>query len=186
MRRYVLCLSALAFLVAGSSAAFAQSSRKSREPDWQTITSDTFTYQATFPGKPKDFAKRHNTNSGELLVSTWSLESKDLVYAVTATKYPDKFAEADSKKLFSAAKDTLSANGGKIVTDEKATIDGPDDSKIDGRDVTVEFGKTQIRTRIVLHGLTLYQASVTGKKDLVNSETAKKFITSFEVTKGTK
>ena len=183
MRRFVLTLSALAFLLAGSSAAFAQSSRKSREPEWQTITSDTFTYKAIFPGKPKDYAKRHATKSGDLLVSTWSLESKDVVYAVTATKYSDKFADADSKKMFKAAKDALSANGGKIITDEAVTIIGPDDSKIDGRDVTVEFGKTHIRTRIALNGLTLYQVSVTGKKDPVNGELPKKFMTSFEVTK---
>ena len=183
MRQFVLTLSALAFLVAGSSAVFAQSSRKSNEPDWQTITSDTFTYKAIFPGKPKDFAKRHSLKSGELLVSTWSLESKDVVYAVTATKYSDKYADADSKKLFKAAKDALSANGGKIVADEVITIVGPDESKIDGRDVTVEYGKTHIRTRIALNGLTLYQVSVTGKKDPVNGELAKKFIAAFEVTK---
>jgi hypothetical protein len=183
MRKFVLSLSILAFVVAGSSVAVGQSSRKSREPEWQTITSDTFTYKVIFPGKPKDFAKRHTTNSGELLVSTWSLESKDVVYAVTATKYSDKYADADSKKIFKAAKDALSANGGKIILDEAITVTGPDDSKIDGRDVTVEFGKSHIRTRIVLNGLTLYQVSVTGKKDAVNSEVAKKFIAVFEVTK---
>jgi hypothetical protein len=186
MRRFVFAMSALAFVMAGSSDTLAQSSRKSREPEWQTITSDTFAYKATFPGKPKDFAKRHDTRLGDLLVSTWSLESKDAVYAVTATKYSDKFAEADSKKLFAAAKDALSANGGKIVTDERIAITGPDEIKIEGRDVTVEFGKTQIRTRIALHGLTLYQVSVTGKKDAVNNEVAKKFIAAFEVTRETK
>lgn len=183
MRQFALCLLALFFTVAVPALALAQSSKSKKDPDWALLDNRDFKYKTAFPGKTKEVTKKPNSKAGELTVHTVSHEDKDRLYAVTTTQYPDKLKDADPKLVLLAAKDALSANGGKIVADESVTVTGPDESKLDGRDLTVEFGKSRIRTRLVLVGPTLYQVSVTGTEKALKNDMAEKFIRAFEVTK---
>ena len=178
MRYVLLSLAALFF----ASAAFAQSKSK-KEPAWQTFESELMNYKTAFPGKPKEVTKKPASKAGDLIVNTASLETKDIVYAVTATIYPEKLKDVDPKKLFSSAKDALSANGGKIITDEAITVTGPNEAKHEGREVTVEFGKNRVRTRLLLVNLVLFQVSVTGTEKALQNPLAGKFVSAFEVTK---
>ena len=183
MRHHFVAFIAVLFAAAVPAMALSQSSKNKKEPEWQAYESELMNYKTHFPGKPTEKTKKPNSKAGDLIVNTASLESKDLIYAVTATQYPEKIKEADSKQLFTAAKDALSANGGKIVTDEAVSITGPNDTKRDGRDVTVEYGKLRIRTRLLLIDSILYQVSVTGTEKALANPLAGKFLSSFELTK---
>jgi len=179
MRQLVLVAVLAAFAV--PAVAVAQSKSK-KEPEFKEFVSEKLKYKVFFPGNPNQVTKNPSTKIGELTVNTVSLELKDVVYAVTATQYPDKLKDADAKLILLAAKDALSANGGKILSDETISIGGPDESKIEGREVAVEFGKTRIRTRLALVGPILYQVSVTGTEKALGGELPKKFLPAFEVT----
>ena len=178
MRTVLVAIATLFFL----STAFAQSKSK-KDPEWVPFESESMNYKTAFPGKPKEVTKKLPTKAGELVLNTASLEKWDVIYSITATMYPEKFKDADPKKLFSSAKDALSANGGKIVTDEPSSVAGPNEAKHEGRDVTVEYGKNRIRTRLVLVNLVLYQVSVTGTEKALSNPLAGKFVSAFEVTK---
>jgi hypothetical protein len=184
MRPAVLAVLSALFAAGLPAVALAQSSKtkKDKEPEWHQHASDTFRYKAIFPGKPKDVAKRISSNVGELLVSTWSFEGKDLLYAITATKYPEKMKAADPKLVLLAAKDALSANGGKIISDDPITVPGPDGAKSDAREVIVDFSRNRVRTRLLLANNLLYQVSVTGPESKMKADTVGKFLASFEVT----
>lgn len=177
--RTVLITIATLFL---ASTAFAQSKSK-KDPEWVPFECESMNYKTAFPGKPKEVTKKLPSKAGELVVNAVSLEKWDVIYSITATSYPEKFKDADPKKLFSSAKDALSANGGKIVSEEAITVAGPNETKHEGWDVTVEFGKNRNRTRLVLVNLVLYQVSVTGTEKALSNPLAGKFVSAFEVTK---
>lgn len=182
MRPSVLSILSALFAFGLPAVAIAQSkSKRDKEPQWHQHESETFGYKAIFPGKPKDVAKRVDSKVGELLISTWSYEAKDLLYAITATKYPEKMKAADPKLVFLAAKDALSANGGKILSDD--AISEPEGKNSYASEIVVEFGRNHVRTRILLANNRLYQISVTGSKSKLEGKTVEEFIRSFEMTK---
>lgn len=175
-----------AFFAFGLPAiALAQpKSKKDKEPEWHQHESETFCYKAIFPGKPKDVTKRVDSKAGELLISTWTFEGKDQLFAITATKYPEKMKGADPKLVLLAAKDALSSNGGKILSDgEIYPVPGPDGKSYEAREITVEFSRNRVRTRLLLANNLLYQISVTATESKLKADTVGKFLASFEVTK---
>lgn len=182
MRQYLITNCLIVMAAAVPMTAFAQS-KKQKEPDWQQHESELMNYKIVFPGKFKDVTKKNSTPAGDVILNTASVETRDLTYAVTAALYPDKFKEADQKKLFESAKDALSANGGKLEKDDPFEVTGANAVKYNGRDVTVAFGKNVIRTRLILINSILYQISVTGTEKAQANPVCDKFIRSFEYTK---
>jgi hypothetical protein len=164
--------------------ALAQSRSSKKEPAFQEYNSGPYDFKAFFPGKPKEVSKKQGSKAGELMVATVTLEERDITYCVTATRFPDKVKAADGKRVLAAVIDALSAEGGKLITNETYEVPNPKDkdAKIAGREVVVEFGKNQVRSRVLIHGATLYQISVTGTKDKITGPTAGKFLASFELT----
>ncbi|MFO0937486.1 MAG: hypothetical protein U0798_13325 [Gemmataceae bacterium] len=183
MRTVLLVLVALAFTSASFTSVSQAQSKSKKEVEWIPHESDSQNWKTLFPGKAKSTSRTAPSKAGELTISTVSLESRDVVYAVVATKFPESLNDADPKKLIAAARDALTASGGKVILDEKILVSGPRDTKYDGQDVTVEFGKNRIRTRLVYANSCLYQVSVTGQDKGLSTENAKKFMTAFEITK---
>ena len=182
MRQITLAITAILFTVGLPTFVLAQSKNK-KEPEWVPFESELMNYKTHFPGKPKEVTKKPSSKAGDLIINNVTLETRDLIFAISATIYPEKLGDADPKKLFASAKDALSANGGKIISDEASSVTGPNDTKHEGRDVVVEFGKNRVRTRLVLVKLVLYQVSVTGTEKALQNPLAGRFISVFEVTK---
>jgi hypothetical protein len=163
--------------------AFGQPKGK-KEPEFvHAYATDDVSFKAYFTEKPRTVTKKHDTKAGPITVTTVSVETRDLIYAVVETTFPEKFKDAEPKKLLAAAVDGLSANGGKVIATAPMAIAGPDGRKVEGKDVTVEFGSKRVRTRLAVSGLTLVQASVTGTKAYVDAKPAEQFLRAVELTK---
>ena len=133
-----------------------------------------------FPKPPKEASKEAKTAIGAIQINTCSLDiSRDVAYLLVWTDYPSAVMQTPVAKLLENVRDG-SKGTGSIVTDSAIEVS---DHKYPGRDFVLDFGSRFYRARAVLKGTRLYQVVIVAKnKDDVSSESANKFIDSFEIT----
>ncbi len=140
-------------------------------------------FVADFPGKVKAASRTVPSPAGGLTVTAETATAKgqsDIVFAVTYTDYPETFANLDASKLLNAVRDGMKTRDGTISNEKDLIADG---DRPAGIEVQFDYGKTHTRAHLHLIGTRLYQATVTGTKDDVESKTASLFLASFKLRK---
>jgi hypothetical protein len=182
MTRRVFAILGMACLVVSSVHG---QSRSRKEPEFtHAFQSDKVHFTAVFTEKPRVVTRKHESNAGTIAVTTVSVETKELIYAIAETTYPEAVKDADPAKLLASAMDGLSKNGGKVVAKEPIRLTATGDAKIDGFEVIVQYGSNQVRTRIAIVNRTLIQASVTGGEKATKGTSAEKFLRAVEINPG--
>lgn len=132
-------------------------------------------FTAKFNGKPREASTRIATEAGDLTVTTTSYsESSKLLLSVTHVDYPPRFNLVNKAAVLDAVRDGLKTQGAKIISEIIADTH---------REVTINHGKYVTRTRLVLNDTRLYQITVTGTPDQIESRIAETFLKSFAITK---
>lgn len=140
-------------------------------------------FAADFPGKPKTASRTVPSPAGGLTVTAETATAKgqsDVVFAVAYTDYPATFANLDASKLLIAVRDGMKTRDGTISNEKDLTVDG---DRPAGIEMQFDYGKTHTRAHLHLVGTRLYQVTVTGTKDDVESKTASLFLASFKLRK---
>ncbi len=135
-------------------------------------------YSIAFPDGVK--VKTMDQDSGGLKMYTASGEAKGNAYVVMYADFPAAVADVPTKVLFDGAEKGAVGEGGKLVSSKDLTH-GP--KKLPAREIVINKDGSKLRTRLVLSGTRLYIVIVGGEKDFADSDEAKDFIKSFEVTK---
>jgi len=163
---------AIPFLLLLPAFAFAEKPKPFDSPDGQ--------YRIEFPKEPSVSNRKLATPAGPLPIQTARSEvHKDLVLSVTVTTYPESFVDVAPAKLFDGVRDGMKAADGTVKLDRETTFG---EAKFPARDLSIESGKTTIRSRLILVDHRLYQLMLTGSKDCVAAAEAE-FLKSFELLK---
>ena len=140
-------------------------------------------FVADFPGKVKSSSRTVPSPAGGLTVTSEIATAKgqsDVVFAVAYTDYPATFANLDASKLLTAVRDGMKTRDGTIANEKDLVVDG---DRPAGIEVQFDYGKTHARAHLHLIGTRLYQVTVTGTKDDVESKPASLFLASFKLRK---
>jgi hypothetical protein len=143
--------------------------------DWIKHESKDGNFTVSVPSKLKQSSTTIATDAGDLKVVTESVsESSKLLLSVTFTDYPPRFSLVDKAAFFNAVRDGLKTKGAKVLKEEATETT---------RDVTISHGKTSTRTRLTLDGTRLYQVTVAGPAEQIESKPALQFLDSFQLKK---
>jgi hypothetical protein len=138
-------------------------------------------YKVLFPGAVKTDVLEVTAGKTKLPLTIDTVELRGgTAFLVTFIDAPDDVAKQPASTRLDKVRDGNKGDSGKVVEEKDLTI-GPE--KYAARDVLIEKGDGCIRNRIVIAGNRLYQVMITGKKDVVTSPSASRFLDSFEVTK---
>jgi hypothetical protein len=160
----------LAVLVVLFAAGFVTADSK---PKPTAITPSEAGFTAIFPNEPREMYKDIATAAGNVTVVTYRVELKSIVYSVSFTDYPESFGEIDPEKILTGVRDGMKGDG-SAKKDEKTHLDN-----IPGRDIVIEAGKNQIRSRVYLSKRRLYQVMVSGTTKIMADQAREKEIESF-------
>lgn len=144
---------------------------------WKEFTSKEAGFTVLFPGKPK-LSKQEVAGT---TVLQYSVETDGASYAVAYAELPAKAPEI--KKVLDGARDGAVRNTkGKLVSESEITL-GKD--KHPGREILVEVAENVfLRQRFFLvDGQKMPQVIVAGKKEVVSSKDADRFLDSFKLDK---
>lgn len=171
--RWLMTISLLGLLVALTHAG-------DDKKDLAVYESNEGRYKAMLGEEPRIEKKAVNTEAGKLTIHSATVNlNRDLTLAVSWTDYPESFRTVPQDKLLTAVREGMKAKASRTTeTPIPATDPNPA-----GTEMLVEYGRNCLRTRLYLVNNRLYQVSATGKKDMVESRTAGKFLASFEVLK---
>ena len=165
----------LGLLVGLGAAAAGQA------PAFKLYASSEGRFKVLMPGAVK--TQRVDVMAGmDKLVLT--IDSVELLagtsFLVTFIDSTDEAAKQSAAERLNKVRDGNKGADGKVVEDKDLTLGA---EKHPVRDVLVEKPTGFLRNRIVVVGRRIYQVMVVGSKDVVTSESADKFLASFEVTK---
>jgi hypothetical protein len=172
MRRTTNLLAALAsILLLGFAPA----------PEWKEYVSKDGRYKVQLPGTPMEKTQKV-PGAGDVLMVVYEL--KDGAYLANFTDIPGAAkdsAEMIDKRLDGARDGAAGSVGGKVVKEEKITLD----KKYPGREIQIELpgDKGLLRARYYWVEGRLYQTIVVGTKAFVGGDDTKKFLDSFALTK---
>ena len=154
----------------GSSAALPP------PPPMHAIESTAGRFTASYPEKPKKFARK----IGEHEFTGYESETKDGTCAVAYVDLPIPGGESDEKireRIDAARTDVLASVQGNLTNEKDATVG----SGRPGRDFTATANDKHLRGRVFLVGARLYRITVLGTEGFLNSEEATAFLDSFKL-----
>jgi hypothetical protein len=138
-------------------------------------------YKVLFPGAVRTDVVQVSAGKAKIPLTIDTVELLGgTAFMVTFIDTPDDVAMQPAATRLDKVRDGNKGDVGKVLEEKDLTIGT---EKYAARDVLIEKGDGCIRNRIVIAGNRLYQVMITGKKDVVSSPSASKFLDSFEVTK---
>ena len=138
-------------------------------------------YKVLFPGAVKTEVAQVPAGKAQLPLTIDTVELLGgTAFMVTFIDPPEDVAKQPAATRLDKVRDGNKGDTGKVLEEKDLTIGT---EKYAARDVLIEKGDGCIRNRIVIAGNRLYQVMITGKKDVVTSPSATRFLDSFEVTK---
>jgi hypothetical protein len=172
MRGRILALAGLT--VAFAAVASAQ--------DFKSFASKEGRYKALFPGEVRSDATDIGSGKEKLKFNYDMVELKgDTVFMVSFVDSSDEVAKQPVGPRLDKVRDGNKGEAGKVLEEKEITF-GPE--KYPGRDLLLQKPGSFIRNRAIFAGKRLYQVMVQSpSKEVVTSQSADKFIASFEITK---
>jgi hypothetical protein len=149
------------------------------QSEWKAFSPADGAFTVQLPGKPTEFKKCVETPDGaiEVLVYELTPPGNQGKFAVSYSDYPEAKAGTEDKRLDNAREGAVAATKAKLKREKSLLLD-----TYPGRELTLEVeGKGQIVMRLYAVKNRLYQIVVTGPTDLVTSQDAQKFLTSFKL-----
>jgi len=175
MRARMFAVLGLAVALGFAGAMAAQS------PEFKPYASTEGRYKVLFPGPVKTDTVDVKTDTGETTVTIDSVELKaGTSFLVSFVDAPEGVSKQPAGPRIDKVRDANRGKDGKVLAEKELTIGT---EKYPARDVLIEKPDGCIRNRIVIAGNRLYQVMVQGPKDVVTSQSADRFLASFEVTK---
>ncbi|MDY3553645.1 hypothetical protein R5W24_002748 [Gemmata sp. JC717] len=151
--------------------------------DFKPFASSDGRYKIQFPGTPKTATTDVASGKDTLKLTIDSVELKgDISFAVSHIDASEEVSKRPPGPRLEKVRDAVKGENGKVLEDKEVTL-SLGDAKFTGRDVVLETPNGFLRNRMVIVERRLYQVMVQGSKEVVTSETADKFINSFELTK---
>ncbi|MCI0703780.1 MAG: hypothetical protein L0241_22200 [Planctomycetia bacterium] len=149
--------------------------------EFKPFASSAGRYKILFPGPVKTQTTDIKAGKDTLKLTLDLVELKgDTVFLVSFVDTSEAVAKQPPGPRLNKVRDGNKGENGKVLEDKDVTIGS---EKYPGRDVLIETPKGYIRNRIVIAGNRLYQVMIQGSKEVVTSESADKFLASFEITK---
>ena len=170
MRTRIVTFAALVMLTAGASGQ-----------EFKQYASGAGRYKILFPGDVKTETTDVQAGKDTLKLTLDSVELKgDTTFMVSYIDASDEVAKKPAGPRLDKVRDGNKGASGKVIEDKSIEVGT---EKFPGRDILIETPGGYVRNRAVIAGNRLYQVMVQGSKDVVNSPSADKFISSFEITK---
>lgn len=149
--------------------------------DFKPFASGAGRYKVLFPGAVKTETSDITSGKDTLKLTLDVVELKgDTTFMVTYVDTPDEVAKKPVGPRLDKVRDGNKGESGKVLEEKDITLGM---EKYPGRDLLIETPSGFIRNRVVIVDKRLYQVMIFGNKDVVTSESADKFIASFEITK---
>jgi hypothetical protein len=152
----------------------------SGQVEWKTFSPDGGAFSVQMPGTPKEFKKNVETPGGavEVLIYEMPVPATEGKFVVSLCDFPEAMKPGtEDKRLDNARDGALASTKGKLKREKSLLID-----TYPGREVTIEVeGKGMVVLRLYAVNKRLYQVMVVGPMDLVTSQDAQKFLTSFRL-----
>jgi hypothetical protein len=101
-------------------------------------------------------------------------------FLVTYVDAPPEVAKLPPGPRIDKVRDANKGDRGKVLEEKELSLGT---EKYPARDVLIQTPAGCLRNRIVIAGPRLYQVMIRGEKDVVTSDSATRFLASFEVTK---
>jgi hypothetical protein len=168
MRHIVTALVVAAFVVPTVGAA-----------DDEKYVSKEGKYAIQFPADAKVETGKQKANRVDVFFAR--VVGKDSVYAAMYSDLTDDDKNTPAKKILDEAVGGMLERSNGKAKKLKDIEFGPD--KHPGREVLMEYDGNTMKARIILVGMRVYVAVVTGPKDFATTKDATKFLDSFEITK---
>lgn len=154
-----------------------------RAQELKPFASSAGRYKAQFPGGVKTATTDVPAGNDTLKLTLDSVELKgDISFTVSYVDASEEVAKRPAGPRLEKVRDAVKGEKGKVLDDKEVTLTLGEE-KFPGRDVLLETPNGFLRNRMVIVGRRLYQVMVQGSKEVVTSDTADKFINSFELTK---
>jgi hypothetical protein len=154
-----------------------------RGQDFKPFASGAGKYKVQFPGTVKTATTDVQAGKDTLKLTLDSVELKGgIAFTVSYIDATEEVAKRPPGPRLEKVRDAIKGEKGTVLEDKEITV-ALGEEKFPGRDVLFETPTGSLRNRMVIVGPRLYQVMVQGSKEAVTSETATKFITSFELTK---
>lgn len=152
--------------------------------DLKPFASGAGRYKAQFPGAVKTTTTDVAAGKDTLKLTLDAVELKgDITFTVSYVDASEEVAKRPPGPRLEKVRDAIKGDKGTVLDDKEITV-ALGDEKFPGRDVLIETPAGFLRNRIVIVERRLYQVMVQGgSKEVVTSETADKFLNSFELTK---
>ena len=165
----------IALLLALPAAASGQ--------EFKPFASGAGRYKVQFPGTVKTVTTDVQAGKDTLKLTLDSVELKGgITFTVSYIDAPEDVAKRPAGPRLEKVRDAIRGEKGTVVEDKEIMLPLGEE-KFPGREVLFETPNGFLRNRMVIVGPRLYQIMVQGSKEVVTSETASKFVTSFELTK---
>jgi hypothetical protein len=134
------------------------------------------------PGTPAEFKKTVEAPGGavDVLIYELPVPATEGKFVVSYFDIPEASAKAgtEDKRLDNARDGAVASSKGKLKREKSLLLD-----TYPGREVTIEIeGKGLVMVRLYAVRNRLYQVMAVGPSDLVTSQDAQKFLSSFRIT----
>ncbi len=153
------------------------------EPKFQEFNSKDGGFKVLMPGKPVERIQEQKSAAGILKFTMYIVDLGQMAsYIAAFNDFPDKVIEAlPVAKHLDNCRDGNIKSFGKLISEKKITFGR---QKHSGREILLEKAdKTaQYRARIYLVGNRLYQIVLVGPREVVQADTATKYLESFQLT----
>src|SRR5580704_7387501 len=152
------------------------------QAEWKTFSPGVGTFSVQMPGTPTEFKKSVETPGGpvEVLIYELAVPATEGKFVVSYFDIPEASAKpgTEDKRLDNARDGAVASSKGKLKREKSLLLD-----TYPGREVTIEIeGKGLVVLRLYAVKNRLYQIMAVGPTDLVTSQDAQKFLTSFRLT----
>ena len=153
----------------------------SGQAEWKTFSPDGGGFSVQMPGTPKEFKKNLETQAGpvEMLIYELPVPGTEGKLVVSYCDFPEATKPGtEDKRLDNARDGAIASSKGKLKREKSLLIE-----TYPGREVTIDVEeKGLVVLRLYAVNKRLYQVMVVGPMDLVTSQDAQKFLTSFRLT----
>jgi hypothetical protein len=149
--------------------------------EWKAFSPEDGAFAVQMPGTPTEFKKTIQTPNGpvEVLVFELAVPASEGKIAVGYSEFPEASVKpgTEDKRLDNARDGAVASSKGKLKREKSLLLDTHP-----GRELTIEIeGKGMVVMRLYAVNNRLYQVVAVGPADLVTSQDAQKFLTSFHL-----
>jgi hypothetical protein len=155
--------------------------RAAQGPEFKPYASTEGRFKVLMPGAVKTETVDVQAGTDKLILTIDAVELRAVTsFMVTFIDATEEAAKQPAATRIDKVRDGNKGADGKVLEQKDLALGV---EKHPARDVLIEKPSGHIRNRIVIVGKRLYQVMVLGSKDVVTSDSATRFLDSFEVTK---